>query len=78
MNTKKDFLNILQIYVDFPADEIPTDQSFKASAGMDSFTLIELVSSLEDHFGFAIPNCDLCNFNTIDDIVGYIDSRCAR
>ena len=75
MNTKTQFLNILQAYVDFPTEEIPTDKPFKAVAGIDSFMLIELISSIEDCFGFSIPNKDLQQFKTINDIVGYIDSR---
>ncbi|MBQ5882843.1 MAG: acyl carrier protein [Bacteroidales bacterium] len=75
MNTKAQFLNILQAYVDFPTEEIPTDKPFKAVAGIDSFMLIELISSIEDNFGFSIPNKDLQQFKTINDIVGYIDSR---
>ena len=47
MNTKTQFLNILQAYVDFPTEEIPTDKPFKAVAGIDSFMLIELISSIE-------------------------------
>lgn len=75
MNTKADFLDLLQDYVEFPVNEIPTSQPFKAVSGIDSFTLIELISSLEDRFGLTIPDCDLCNFNTIDDIVKYLDTR---
>jgi acyl carrier protein len=75
MNTKASFLDLLQDYVEFPVNEIPTSQPFKAVAGIDSFTLIELISSLEDRFSLSIPDCDLVNFKTIDDIVQYIDAR---
>ena len=77
MDTKKEFLDILQDYVDFPVEEIHTDAPFKAAAGVDSFVFIEMISSVEDHFGIRIPNSDLVNFKTIDDIIGYIEKKAA-
>lgn len=77
MNVKKEFLDILQDYVDFPVQEIHTDEPFKAASGVDSFVFIEMISSVEDHFGIRVPNGDLMNFKTIDDIVGYIEKKAA-
>lgn len=42
---------------------------------MDSFIMMEMVGSIEDRFGISIPNCDLKNFNTLNDIISYIDYR---
>ena len=50
MDVKKEFLTILQDYVDFPVDEIPTDDAFKSASGVDSFMLIEIISAIEDKF----------------------------
>ena len=75
MDTKAQVLDIVQDYVDFPVEEIETDKSFKATVGMDSFIMIEMVSSIENRFGISIPNSDLKNFNTLNDIISYIDYR---
>lgn len=77
MNVKNEFLDILQDYVDFPVNEIHTDEPFKAVSGVDSFVFIEMISSVEDHFGIRIPNSDLVAFKTVDDIVGYIERKAA-
>ena len=77
MNVKKEFLEILQDYIDFPVNEIHTDAPFKAVSGVDSFVFIEMISSVEDHFGIRIPNSDLIAFKTVDDIVGYIERKAA-
>lgn len=77
MDIKSDFLSILQDYVDFPVEEIQTSEPFKAVSGIDSFVMMEIVNSIEDHFSIAIPNNDLVHFRSIDDIVGYIDRRLA-
>ena len=77
MNVKNEFLDILQDYVDFPVNEIHTDEPFKAASGVNSFVFIEMISSVEDHFGIRIPNSDLLGFNTIDDIINYIAAKTA-
>ena len=75
MNVKKEFLAILQDYVDFPVEEVNTEEAFKAASGIDSFVFIEMIAAIEDHFGISIPNADLKSFNTISDIIRYIEAR---
>lgn len=75
MNVRSEFLNILQSYIDFPVEELPTDEGFKASSGIDSFTLIELIAETEEKFSLSIPNTALMQFRTINDIIGYIESN---
>ncbi len=75
MNVRQEFLDILQDYIDFPVSEIPSDKPFKASAGVDSFVFIEMISAMEDHFHISIPNSDLLNFRTLDDIILYIEGK---
>lgn len=75
MDIKREFLEILQDYVDFPVEEIKTDMPFKAASGVDSFMLIEMISSVEEHFGIAIPNRDIVNLKSVDDIVAYIEKK---
>ena len=77
MDIKRDFLSILQDYVDFPVEEIETSEPFKAVSGIDSFVMMEIVNSIEEHFSIAIPNNDLVHFRSVDDIVGYIGRRLA-
>lgn len=77
MDIKREFLNILQDYVEVPVEEIVTNEPFKAVSGVDSFVMMEIVNSMEEHFGISVPNTDLVHFKTIDDIVGYIGKRIA-
>ncbi len=77
MQIKDDFLGILQDYVDFPVEEIVTDMPFKAASGVDSYMMIEMISAVEDHFGIKIPNRDIMQLKTVDDMVGYIQMRLA-
>lgn len=77
MDVKKEFLDILQDYVDFPVEEVNTDEAFKAASGIDSFVFIEMIAQIESHFGISIPNSDLKGFSTIDDIINYIAAKVA-
>ena len=77
MDVKKEFLGILQDYVDFPVEEVNTEEAFKAASGIDSFVFIEMIAQIESHFRISIPNADLKSFNTISDIIRYIESRVA-
>jgi len=77
MDIKTDFLAILQDFVDFPVEEIVTSEPFKAVSGVDSFVMMEIVNSIEEHFSIAIPNNDLVHFRSVDDIVRYIDRKIA-
>ena len=77
MQIKDDFLGILQDYVDFPVEEIVTDMPFKAASGVDSYMMIEMIAAVEDHFGIKIPNRDIMQLKTVDDMVGYIQTRLA-
>ena len=74
---KREFLGILQDYVEFPVEEIVTSEPFKAVSGIDSFVMMEIVNSMEEHFGISVPNNDLVHFKSIDDIVRYIGKRIA-
>lgn len=74
---KKVFLDILQDYVEFPVEGLDTTQAFKAASGVDSYVFIGLISAVEDRFGIRIPNSDLRDFNTIDDIINYIAAKTA-
>ncbi len=71
-------MDIIREYVELPAEEIPTGEAFKMAAGMDSFIFIAMVGSIEERFGIKIPNSDLRGFNTLDDIISYVDRKKAE
>ena len=75
MQVKEEFLGILQDYIDFPVEEVVTDMPFKAVSGVDSYMMIEMISAVEDHFGIKIPNRDIMQLKTVDDMVAYITTR---
>lgn len=75
MDVRKEFLDILQDYIDFPVSEIQTELPFKAVSGVDSFIFIEMITAVEEHFHLRIPNADLLQLRSIDDIIAYIEKK---
>jgi len=69
-------LDILRDYVELPADEeIDTSAAFRAAVGADSFIFLSMIGAIEDRFGVKIPNADLLQFKTLDDIILYLEKR---
>lgn len=56
-------------------DEVRPEVSFTEDLGADSLTVVELVMQLEEEFGVDIPDDDVPNLKTVQDAVGYIQSK---
>ena len=57
--------------LDVAADDVTLEASFIDDLGADSLDLFEMVMSVEDEFGVAIPNEDLPNVKTVQDVLNY-------
>lgn len=66
---------IISEYVDVPADQISENMSFQGDIGLDSFSLISLLTEIENAFHVEIPECELKKFNTISDMYSFIESK---
>jgi len=57
--------------LDVAADKVTLEASFIDDLGADSLDLFEMVMSIEDEFGVAIPNEELANVKTVQDVLNY-------
>ena len=59
------------------ADDPAPDESLFDTGALDSFSLPDLVSGLEQQFGVKIPDADLVpeRFDTVAKIEAYLDKR---
>ena len=57
--------------LDVAAEEVTLEASFIDDLGADSLDLFEMVMSIEDEFGVAIPNEDLADVKTVQDVLNY-------
>jgi len=71
----KQVKQILAEQLDLDAEEIKETALLTDDLGIDSFGSIEIVYHLEDRFGIEIPDSDLANVKTVEDVINYIVSR---
>ena len=57
--------------LDVAAEEVTLEANFIDDLGADSLDLFEMVMSIEDEFGVAIPNEELSNVKTVQDVLNY-------
>ena len=56
------------------ADLVP-EASLLDDLGADSLDVVELVMALEEEFGIEVPDDDVENIRTIQDIVRYVEGK---
>ncbi|MBE6662695.1 MAG: acyl carrier protein [Ruminococcaceae bacterium] len=58
-----------------PADEITLDSKIKDDLGADSIAILQLLMTIEEDYGIVIPDEKLATFDTVADVVAYLDSQ---
>ena len=66
---------ILKDTMDIDESKITLDAKLKEDLELDSLDSVELIMSAEEEFGIEIPDEDVMNFNTVNDIVNYIEEH---
>jgi acyl carrier protein len=57
-----------------PADTTP-EKSFTEDLDVDSLSMVEIATAVEDKFGVAIPDDELANIKTVGDAMSYIQKN---
>ncbi|PKM66006.1 MAG: acyl carrier protein [Firmicutes bacterium HGW-Firmicutes-2] len=73
--TLEALVEIIVEELDVDAAEVVPTASFIDDLGADSLDLFELVMSIEDAFGVAIPNEELANIKTVQDVLDYAEAN---
>ena len=66
---------ILKDTMDIDESKITLDAKLKEDLELDSVDSVELIMSAEEEFGIEIPDEDVMNFKTVNDIVNYIEEH---
>lgn len=66
---------ILKDTMDIDESKITLDAKLKEDLELDSLDSVELIMSAEEEFGIEIPDEDVMNFETVNDIVNYIEEH---
>lgn len=55
-------------------DRVTLDAQIKKDLGADSVDILQLLMRLEDDYGIVIPDQELAKFETVGDVVAFLDS----
>jgi acyl carrier protein len=74
--TEKEILEGLGEIIDeiagVPADEVTPDKSFVDDLDIDSLSMVEIAVAAQDKFGVEIPDEELKNLKTVQDVVHFV------
>ncbi len=55
-------------------EKVTLDAQIKKDLGADSVDILQLLMRLEDDYGIVIPDQELTKFETVGDVVAFLDS----
>ncbi len=58
-----------------PAEQIEMTSKIKDDLGADSISVLQLLMTIEEDHGIVIPDENLATFNTVGDVVAYLESQ---
>ena len=58
-----------------PAEQIEMTSKIKDDLGADSISVLQLLMTIEEDYGIVIPDEKLATFDTVGDVVAYLDSK---
>ena len=58
-----------------PADEVTPSKSFVDNLDIDSLSMVEIAVAAQDKFGVEIPDDQLKDLTTVQDVVNYVSKN---
>lgn len=75
MNTKEEVKKLISDTLEIDPQELKDDTDLSQDLGVESIDLVDLVTAFEDKYHFEIPDNELKNLQTVNDIVRYIEKQ---
>ena len=72
---KEDVIKLISETLEIDPSELQGDTDLAHDLGVESIDLVDLVTAFEDKYNFEIPDNELKNLQTVDDIVAYIEKH---
>ena len=66
--------DILAKQLRISADEIKAESRIKNDLGADSLDILQLLMTIEEEYNVTIPDEELANFETVNDVVKYLET----
>ncbi len=67
--------NVIAKQIGVEVEELNASASLTDDLGIDSLEIFEIVMSLEEEFDIEIPNEDIENIKTVEEISRYVESK---
>ncbi len=75
MALKEEVVDLICKTLDIKPEELKEGQRLYDSIGVDSTEMVELVVSLNKHYGIKIETNEITKFSTIEEIMGVIQKK---
>jgi acyl carrier protein len=62
-------------YIDIDPDEVKSGVSLRSDLGMSSLDMINMAVEIEDTFNISLPNSEIINISTVDELIKYIEDN---
>lgn len=72
---KDKLISVLREALEMESDPIELGDQFREYAGWDSLSQLTLIALLDEHFGVSIPAQSLKELNTVQDLLGYVETH---
>lgn len=72
---QQDVINLISKTLEIDQSELHGDTDLSRDLGVESIDLVDLVTAFEDKYNFEIPDNELKNLQTVDDITSYIEKH---
>jgi acyl carrier protein len=66
---------IIEEIAGVPADEVTAEKSFVDDLDIDSLSMVEIAVAAQDKFGVEIPDDQLKDLKTVQDVVSYVSKN---
>ena len=65
---------IITMYADVDPEEITEETSLRNDLGLNSLVLMNMIVELEDNYDIEIPESDAVDFDTVGDVISYLEN----
>ncbi|GAB2845125.1 acyl carrier protein [Actinocorallia aurea] len=69
---------IVEEIVGIPAADVTAEKNFIDDLDIDSLSMVEIAVAAQDKFGVEIPDDELKNLRTVQDVVDYVQNLAAK
>ena len=72
---RTDLAEIVNDVAGVATEDVQLDKSFTDDLDVDSLSMVEIATAVEDKFGVAIPDDELANIKTVGDAISFIEKN---